>query len=376
MGAPWHFRKCRGKNSRDFSLNSYDLIVSGGGTAGMAAAIHAASSGLKVLVFDASGPDYDKPCGEGLMPLAIAHLAMLGVPLPETHPLVGIRYILPRYNGRTVEATFGTEQGIGIRRLKLRASLWERARQVGVTIREEAVQDIRDDGTMVRVGDCCAKYCIVAEGIHSQTVKKLGLKKSRTRYNRFGVRIHLRIKPWNDFVEVWWGPDFEVYITPVAPDVINVALLANRAMTLPAALAALPVLQAKLDLSLNVNELAGAGPLLHRTRRRRVGRILIAGDAAGFVDAMTGEGNTLALGSGIAASEAVLSGRLWLFPFRWWQVVWRYWFLTRMSAGAAVRPKYREFALKMIVKFPMLLQFGLRFLAPPSRDRIPLSNWS
>jgi flavin-dependent dehydrogenase len=53
-------------------VNDRDLIVIGGGSAGMAAAIRGALLGLKVMVFDPAGEDFDKPCGEGLMLLTDA----------------------------------------------------------------------------------------------------------------------------------------------------------------------------------------------------------------------------------------------------------------------------------------------------------------
>ncbi|NDE91723.1 MAG: FAD-binding protein, partial [Alphaproteobacteria bacterium] len=72
--------------------NNYDLIVIGGGSAGMAAAIYAAKFGKRVKVFDASGPNFDKPCGEGLMPPAIQALRQLGVEIPESCLLSGVKY--------------------------------------------------------------------------------------------------------------------------------------------------------------------------------------------------------------------------------------------------------------------------------------------
>lgn len=340
-------------------MNEIDLIVSGGGTAGMAAAIHAAGQGFRVVVFDASGPDYDKPCGEGLMPKAKAYLNDLGVRLDVTHALSGIQYVFP---DRRLEAKFSEAAGIGVRRTVLRKALWKRALDLGVEIRNESVKSLKDQHSYVQVNDLRGRYCIVAEGIHSQSVKNLGLKKRRAKHSRFGVRTHLPVKPWSDFVEVWWGKDFEIYITPVASDVINIALLANRAMTLEDALKDLPALAEKIDLTNALTKRAGAGPLLHRTTRRRVGRILIAGDAAGFVDAMTGEGNTLALGSGIAAVQAIVSGDLESYGVAWWRVVWRYWLLTRIAAALAVRPFWRILSLSMIKRAPWLMRKGLLFL--------------
>lgn len=342
----------------------FDFIVSGGGTAGMAAAIHGAKAGLRVLVFDSAGIDFDKPCGEGFMPLALQRLEMLGVVIPESHKLRGIQYVMPHLDHRTIDAHFSQNRaGQGIRRKVLRRAMWERAQALGVEIRTEAVRRIQEVTDGVLVNGERGRYCIVAEGLHSQTVRRLDLLRPRSAKNRFGIRQHFHVVPWSDFVEVWWGEFFEIYITPVAKDTVNVALLSERPLSLRDALAGFPALKAKLGESPAIDPVAGAGPLLHRIRRRRVGRILIVGDAAGFVDAMTGEGNTLALGAGMAASESIVSKRLWLYSVLWWQIVWRYWFLTRISAGIAVRPFYRRLTLKLMGRAPWLLKLGLRFLA-------------
>lgn len=331
----------------------------------MAAAIHGALAGLRVLVFDNAGIDFDKPCGEGLMPLALKRLGMLGVIIPESYPLTGIHYLLPgKGEMKRIEATFVEGHcGIGVRRKVLRRAMWERALALGVEIQEETVRSVMNLNHGIRVNERTSDYLVVAEGLHSQTTRKLNLLRPRSKKNRFGVRQHFQVRPWSNFVEVWWGDFFEIYVTPVAPEVINIALLSERPISLKQALDAFPILKEKLATVSTLDKIAGAGPLLHRTSKKRQGRILLAGDAAGFIDAMTGEGNTLALGSGMAASQAILDKRLWMYNLRWWHIVWRYWVLTRVAAGIAVRPWLRLRSLSMLERAPVLLKWGLRFLA-------------
>ena len=47
------------------------------------------------------------------------------------------------------------------------------------------------------------------------------------------------------------------------------------------------------------------GPLAHSTRGLTAGNVLLAGDAAGFIDPFTGQGVYLALRGGIAAAHAI-----------------------------------------------------------------------
>ncbi|WP_323794413.1 FAD-dependent oxidoreductase, partial [Nocardioides sp.] len=65
-----------------------DLLVIGGGPAGLATALHAQRAGLSVRVWESRPGTLDKACGEGLMPGAVAALADLGVH-PSGHPLLG-----------------------------------------------------------------------------------------------------------------------------------------------------------------------------------------------------------------------------------------------------------------------------------------------
>ena len=52
-----------------------DVFILGGGPAGLAAAIAARQTGLRVTVADARCPPIDKVCGEGLMPDSLAAAA-------------------------------------------------------------------------------------------------------------------------------------------------------------------------------------------------------------------------------------------------------------------------------------------------------------
>ncbi|MGB6361235.1 MAG: FAD-dependent oxidoreductase, partial [Thermoanaerobaculia bacterium] len=61
-----------------------DVVVVGGGPAGLATAIAARDLGLAVTVLERRQPPIDKACGEGLMPDGVRRLAALGVRLePE-----------------------------------------------------------------------------------------------------------------------------------------------------------------------------------------------------------------------------------------------------------------------------------------------------
>ena len=78
----------------------------------------------------------------------------------------------------------------------------------------------------------------------------------------------------------------------------------------------------------------GAGPLRQRSSRRVAGRVLLVGDASGYVDALTGEGIALGLAQASAAVRAIVSGRPEDYESSWRQVSRRYQLLTHALLGA------------------------------------------
>src|SRR6266576_188957 len=129
-----------------------DVLVVGGGPAGLASAIAAARQGLHVEVIDAMKPPIDKACGEGLMPDSLEALAAIGftnldqtLSETENHRLRGIRFIGDQTstNPLTTEAAFPQNPGRGIRRTVLHQILLDRAASLGVRFHwENSVQRI------------------------------------------------------------------------------------------------------------------------------------------------------------------------------------------------------------------------------------------
>ena len=102
-----------------------------------------------------------------------------------------------------------------------------------------------------------------------------------------------------------WTPTVEAYVTPVADDIVGIALLGPRGMDYASSLAAIPALASRVGGAAAASTLRGAGPFHQRTRRRRVGRVLLAGDSSGYVDAITGEGIRVGLAQAEAAIDCI-----------------------------------------------------------------------
>src|SRR5271169_5560050 len=95
-----------------------DVLVVGGGPAGLAAAIAARLKNLRVTVIDSRKPPINKPCGEGLLPQAVDALRRLGVDLDSgaVFPFEGFRF---SDESSVVSARIRNGHALGLRRTAL-----------------------------------------------------------------------------------------------------------------------------------------------------------------------------------------------------------------------------------------------------------------
>ncbi len=300
-----------------------DLLIAGGGPVGLATALYADRAGLSVAVLEPRPGPIDKACGEGLMPGAVQALSQLGVPVGG-HRLTGIRYTDGRH---TAEALCRGGEGRGVRRTELHAALTTAVEAAKIPVLTRAAGYVEQRGDRVCAGGVEARYLAAADGLHSPIRRQLGLSVPVDTRPRYGLRQHYRLAPWTDLVEVHWGPDLEAYVTPVDADLIGVALLTSRREPFAVQLRAFPALLKRLPANA-VTATRGAGPLRQRSRARVAGRVLLVGDAAGYVDALTGEGISVGLASARALVECVAAERPGDYERRWLAASRRYRWIT------------------------------------------------
>ncbi|GAB2599797.1 NAD(P)/FAD-dependent oxidoreductase [Streptomyces capparidis] len=312
-----------------------DLLVVGGGPAGLACAIGAALAGLDTAVLEPRAAPVDKACGEGLMPGAVHALRALGV-TPPGQPLHGIRYLDGRH---TVTADFpaAAGPGLGVRRTALHSALAARAAALGVPVLPRAAGPVTQHGDRVTAAGLTARHLAAADGLHSPVRRALGLHRPAPAPARYGLRRHYAVAPWSDHVEVHWSADAEAYVTPVGPGLVGVAVLTTRRAPYDDHLARFPDLARRLA-GRRAGPVRGAGPLRQTARRRTAGRVLLVGDAAGYVDALTGEGVAVALAGAAALVECVSRGRPEEYEAAWLRASRRYRLLTAALLWARHRP--------------------------------------
>lgn len=263
-----------------------DLVIAGGGPVGLVLALEAHARGLRPIVLEPRPGPIDKACGEGLMPGAVSALARLGIDVPG-HAIRGIQYQDAR---RTVTHRYRHAEGRGVRRTVLSDTIRAAVGVRGIEVRAERVEQFAQDVHGVTVNGLRTRWLVGADGLHSRVRVQSGLQDSANGMKRFGLRRHYAVPPWSDLVEVAFLPDSELYVTPVDDATVGVAALGAKGIDLDAAIAAHPPLRERLVDAPIASELRGAGALRQRVRARTSGRVALVGDAAGYVDAITGEG--------------------------------------------------------------------------------------
>jgi len=338
-------------------------VVVGGGPAGLGTALAAALRGLRCLVVERGGWPIDKACGEGVLPAGVTRLQELGVELPrDSVPLEGVRYV---EDALVVEAGFGGPLGRGVRRLALSEALRARAEAAGVALWPGTTAGaFTQDASGVRLetsrGAALGSWLVAADGLQSRIREQAGIA-VRFGRRRYGVRRHYRCRPWTRHVEVHWADGLEAYVTPVGPESVGVALLGSDCGGGPdALLGRFPSLQARLGAP--STRARGAGPFAVRAERRTRGRVALVGDAAGYVDPLTGEGVALGLAQGCRLAAALAEGRPDRYERAWPGLTRRHRALTQLVLTLASHPRLRRRALGGLARrpdsFALLLAFA------------------
>jgi flavin-dependent dehydrogenase len=312
----------------------YDVVIAGAGPAGSVAATVLARAGARVALIDRARFPRHKLCGDTLNPGVLAILRRLRLASMVDAcgvPIAGM--VLTGEDGSSVEGRYPDGLiGRAVRRSDLDWALVRDAISAGADLLDDTLvlePIIEGGGRESSVGGLWvrshgfkrairASATIAADGRCSRIAFGLGLSRHPRRPRRWAVGVYAeRVDGTSPLGEMHIRRGCYIGVAPLPNGLTNVCLvkpsaggdvdLADPLGAVKAALSRDRVLRDRFSRARFVAAPAVIGPLaVDATGVPLPEGLLLAGDAAGFVDPMTGDGLRFAVRGGELAAEGAL----------------------------------------------------------------------
>jgi geranylgeranyl reductase family protein len=308
----------------------YDVIVCGAGPAGAVAATVLARGGARVLLLDRARFPRDKLCGDTINPGTVAMLRRLELTAGfESEALSVDGMIVTGERGVRIQSSYGDDaRGLAIVRRTLDAALVRAAVAAGARLEEQVLARgplmtdgrVRGvvlagrDGRDVRVP---APLVIAADGRRSRLALPLGLARHPRRPRRWAIGAYFEnVAGVTSFGEMHVRRGRYLGVAPVPSGCANVCLVVPGSgpggLDDPPALLARaiendPRLRERFADARMIAPPVVLGPLAVDAVAAGMPGLLLAGDAAGFIDPMTGDGLRFAVRGAELAAEVALA---------------------------------------------------------------------
>ncbi len=311
-----------------------DVVIAGAGPAGCVAAFVLARAGVRVLLLDRARFPRAKFCGDSLNPGAVALLRRLPFgAFPERRALAADGIMVSGEDGVKVHARYPAGvRGRLVSRTDLDTWLLEQALAAGVRFEDgvRVVAPVVASGPRGRVvtgmrvahgtgGERVvgAPLTIAADGRRSRLAFHLGLARHPGAPRRWAIgRYFEGVHDLSSFGEMHIRAGRYIGVAPLPGGVANACLVTEDlgqlrgrgdiGAVLAAHLAGDPVLGPRFASARPVTRAVAVGPLAVDASAAGMPGLLLAGDAAGFIDPMTGDGMYFAMRGGELAAHAAL----------------------------------------------------------------------
>lgn len=301
------------------ATEKWQVLILGGGLAGLSAALLLSKAGMRVAVIEKKTYPFHKVCGEYISTETLPFFQRLGVDPFALGAKAISRFRLSGPSGTYLELPL-EQGGFGLSRYRMDHALYQLAEQQGVTFfQKESVVDIDPEQGIVTTNKRSveAELLIGAFGKRSLIDQKLDRSFLKQRSPFVGVKYHLRSDHPADLIELHNFKNGYLGINQIEDDLCCTAYLASR-KDLKAAgsidalekqvLSRNPQIKRMFEQSekvyeqpLVINEVSLAQkPLVEQG-------LFMAGDSAGMIAPLAGNGMAIAMHSGKILAELILA---------------------------------------------------------------------
>lgn len=367
----------------DTGSTYFDVLIIGGGLAGLSAALHIQKSGFSVLVIEKNSYPHHKVCGEYISNEVLPYLEFLGI---DVFALGATK--INRFEVSTTQSKLITSSlplgGFGISRYSLDQALQRKAQDDGVKFLQDAVTHVElgTDGFSVKtkleeIYQC--KIVIGAYGKRSGMDVKLNRKFIKDKSPYLAVKTHVKgvfpddlvalhnfqggycgvSKVEDDRINLCYITDFKNFKKYKDIDAFQEAVVLKNKYLKHIFQNSKPLFDAPLTIS----------QISFDSKTPVEQHIIMCGDAAGMIHPLCGNGMSMAIRSAQIASELILeflSGRMNRNELeKTYHKQWNRAFSYRLKMGHLVAGIFRNktlsnASLMLLNHVPVLIPFVIR----------------
>jgi flavin-dependent dehydrogenase len=354
-----------------------DVLIIGGGLAGLASAIHLSGQGLQVTLVEKSGYPRHKVCGEYISNEILPYLQWLGADVSALQPTRISQFEFTTQDGKTATATLPLG-GFGVSRYALDHFLYEKAKANGCKVMEETVTAIAFQDDVFRVSTSTqvlsATIVLGAYGKRSNMDQVLSRDFIHKKSSWLAVKGHYSGDFPDDLVALHNFSGGYCGVSKVENNTINICYLADYATFKKYkniedyqrnVLYKNRQLKAVFENSRLLFEKPITISQISFDRKQPVeNHILMIGDTAGLIHPLCGNGMAMALHSAKIAAELVLDFHAGTisrerlektYTQKWKMNFGRRLSMGRVLAGILRHKKIAGVLVSVVASFPALL---------------------
>lgn len=362
-------------------MKEYQVIIIGGGLAGLTAGIHISKSGFSVLIIEKNDYPKHKVCGEYISNEVVGYLKSLNLDIESLNPKHIDELCFSLVSGKTIKTKLPLG-GFGVSRYQLDYYLYNEARKNGCIIVKETVNNVEfSNGFKVTTNEnqYASEIVLGAFGKRSNLDIKLKRKFIQNKSEWLGVKAHYQLDFPDNLVGLHHFKGGYCGVSKIENNLVNICYLSNYETFKKQnsieeyqkkVVCENPNLKKifenaiiKFEKPLTISQIS------FEKKKCIENHMIMIGDSAGLIHPLCGNGMAMAIHSAKLASEETISflkNKISREKMESnYTEKWNSNFKNRLKTGRLLgklleKENLAQFVLKLILVFPSILKFIIK----------------